>query len=81
MNKVAHKLGTASQGRDAVPFEVAVRLGWHLPCLPGDRRFLGRRSCLTAGRCLGSYLHCYSLLQVTFLGAFKKQPYKRQEHQ
>src|SRR5215211_4589276 len=43
VNKVAHKLGTASQGRDAVPFEVAVRLGWLLPCLPGDRRRCGGR--------------------------------------
>src|SRR5215218_3616321 len=43
VNKVAHKLGTASLPWDAVPFEVAVRLGWLLPCLPGDRRRFGGR--------------------------------------
>src|SRR5215218_9928287 len=43
VNKVAHKLGTASLPWDAVPFEVAVRLGWLLPCLPGDRRRCGGR--------------------------------------
>jgi hypothetical protein len=40
VNKRSHKLGTASRvGRR--PVQVAVRLNWLLPCLPGDRRGYG----------------------------------------